>query len=57
MADGVNRLGKLYKVAKVGAMRKIMISSTSKNLAASSQIDVGFLFFKIGLGDNGVSRF
>ena len=44
MADGVNRLGKLYKVAKVGAMRKIMISSTSKNLAASSQIDVGFLF-------------
>jgi hypothetical protein len=44
VADGVYRLGKLCKVVKVGTMRKIMISSTSKNLAASRQIDVGFLF-------------
>ena len=36
-------------------MRKIMTSSTLKNLPGSRQIDVGC--FKIGLGDNGISRF
>jgi hypothetical protein len=35
-------------------MRKIMTSSTLKNLPAFRQINVGF---KIGLGDNGISRF
>jgi hypothetical protein len=35
-------------------MRKIMTSSTLKNLPAFRQIDVGC--FKIGLGDNGIRR-
>jgi hypothetical protein len=55
VADGVYRLGKLCKVVEVGAMRKIMTSSSLMNLPASRQIDVGC--FKIGLGDNGISRF